>query len=142
MSEETIPGWFKGAVYAAIAWNLIGVMQYLMHVSTTPEQLAMMPVAQRDLLMAMPAWADAAFAVAVFGGTIGSVLMLMKKALAVQLFVISMAGVLAQNYYSFFMSNAIEVMGPAAVAVPAVVFTIGALLIWFSLVAKKNAWIS
>ena len=142
MSEENRPGWFNGAVYAAIAWNLIGVMQYLAHVSTTPEQLAAMPMAQRDLLMAMPAWVDAAFAIAVFAGTIGSILLLMKKAWALHLFLLSMLGILVQNYYSFFMSDALSVMGAAAVAIPAVVFTIGVLLIWFSLVAKKNAWIA
>ena len=142
MSEVTRPGWFNGVVYAAIAWNLIGVMQYLAHVSTTPEQLSAMSMAQQELLRAMPAWVDAAFAVAVFAGTIGSILLLMKKALALHLFLLSLLGVLVQNYYSFFMSNAIEVMGAPAVAVPAVVFTIGILLIWFSVTAKKNGWIT
>jgi hypothetical protein len=141
MSEDTTPGWFKGAVYAAIAWNLIGVMQYLAHVSTTPEQLAALPMAQRDLLMAMPAWVDGAFAVAVFAGTIGSILLLLKKAWALHLFLLSMLGVLVQNYYSFVMSDAIEVMGSAAIVVPAVVFTIGVLLIWLSVSAKSKGWI-
>ena len=117
MSEENRPGWFNAAVYAAIAWNLIGVMQYLVHVSTTVEDLAAMSVEQRDLLMAMPAWVDGAFAVAVFAGLLGSVLLLMKKAIAFEVFLVSMLGVLAQNYYSFFMSDAIEVMGAAAIAV-------------------------
>ena len=142
MNDSTQPSWFNWVIYAAIAWNLIGVIQFYAHISVTPEQIASMPLEQQQLLAAMPAWVDIAFAIAVIFGLLGSIALLMKKALAVQIFVISMAGILVQNYYSLFMRNAVEVMGPAAIAVPATVFTISVLLIWLSISAKGKGWIS
>jgi len=141
MNDSTIPSWFNGVAFAVIAWNIIGVMQYLVHVSISPEVLATMSTAERDLIMNMPDWAVAAFAIAVFTGVLASVLLFIKKSLALQLFLVSLLAVLVQNTYAFFMSNSIEVMGIAAVIVPVVVLTIGVLEIWFCLHAKQNGWI-
>ena len=142
MTDSTHPAWFQWVTYLAIAWNLIGVLQFYAHISITPEQVAKLPIAQQELIASMPDWVNIAFAVAVFFGLFGSIALLMKKALALHLFLVSLLGVIVQNYYSFFMSNAIEVMGPAAIAVPASVFVIGVLLIVLSLKAKSQSWIS
>ena len=142
MNDSTQPTWFDWVVYAAVAWNLIGVIQFYFHISITAEQLTTMPLEQQQLITSMPDWVNIAFGIAVIFGLLGSIALLMKKALAFHLFLVSLLGVLVQNYYSFFMSNAIEVMGPAAVAIPATVFTIGVLLIWLSLSAKSKGWIS
>lgn len=142
MNDSAHPAWFNWVIYAAIAWNIIGVIQFYAHISLTAEQLATLPIEQQQLISAMPDWVNIAFAVAVIFGLLGSIALLMKKALAFHLFLISLLGVLVQNYYSFFMSNSFEVMGPVAVAIPATVFTIGILLIWLSLSAKSKGWIN
>ena len=142
MSEDTRPGWFNTAIYVAIAWNLIGLLQYVAHVSFTPEALAAMSADERDLLLSMPKWATAAFALAVSCGFLGSAMLLMKKALALPLFICSTLAVLVQNYYSFFMSRSVEVYGPAVYALPSMVIVISLLLVWFSMHAKKEGWIA
>lgn len=142
MSDETRPGWFNTAVYVAIAWNLIGLLQYVAHVSITPEALAAMTAEERNLIVSMPTWATAAFALAVSCGFLGSAMLLMKKALALPLFMASTLSVLVQNYYSFFMSRSVEVYGPAVYALPSMVLVISLLLVWFSMHSKKEGWIS
>ena len=141
MNDSTTPGWFNWVVYVAVAWNIIGVVQFYFHISITAEQLATMPIEQQQLITSMPDWVNIAFGIAVIFGLLGSIALVLKKALALHLFLVSMLGILVQNYYSFFMSNAIDVMGPAAAAIPTMVFAIGALLIWLSLKAKSNGWI-
>lgn len=142
MNDSSRPTWFTGVVFLAIAWNLIGVLQFFAHITITPEQLMEMPLAQQELIKAMPAWVNAAFAVAVFSGLLGSILLMMKKAIAFHLFLVSMLAVLIQNYYSLFIGNAIQVMGSSAMAFPIIIILIAALLIWFSLKAKTKGWIS
>ena len=141
MNDSTRPGWFNGVVYAAIAWNIIGVLQFIAHITISNEQLLEMPVEQALLISQMPDWVNVAFGVAVAFGLLGSIALFMKKALALHLFLVSMLGILTQNYYSFFMSDSVDVLGPAAIAVPAMVFTIGLLLIWLSLKGKNNGWL-
>ena len=142
MNEVTRPKWFNTVVYVAIAWNLIGLIQYIAHVSITPEALAAMSAAERDLIMSMPSWATGAFALAVTTGFLGAAMLLMKKALALYFFMGSTLAVLVQNYYSFFMSRSVEVYGPAVYALPSMVVVISLLLVWFSLKAKNEQWIS
>ena len=142
MSEDTRPKWFNTVVYVAIAWNLIGLIQYVAHVSITPEALAAMTTAERDLIMSMPNWATAAFAIAVACGFLGSAMLLLKRAWALPLFLLSTVAVIVQNYYSFFMSKSVEVYGPAVYALPSMVLVISLLLVWFSMHGKKVGWLS
>ena len=142
MSDQPRPGWFNSAIYVAVAWNLLGLIQYVAHVSITPDALAAMSAAERDLIMSMPSWATGAFALAVTTGFIGSVLLLLKKAWALQLFLLSTLAVLVQNYYSFFMSKSVEVYGPVVYALPSVVIVVNLLLIWMCVTSKKQGWLS
>lgn len=141
MNDSTRPGWFNGVVYAAVAWNIIGVLQFIAHITISNEQLLEMPVEQALLISQMPDWVNVAFGIAVIFGLLGSIALVMKKALALHLFLVSMLGILTQNYYSFFMSDSVDVMGPAAIAIPAMVFSIGLLLIWLSFKGKNSGWL-
>jgi len=108
----------------------------------TPDSLAALPEATRVLLEGRPEWATAAFAIAVNGGALGCVLLLLRKAIAVPVLVASFAGVLVQMYQSVFMANSIEVYGPGGMIMPISVLVIGAYLIWFSLDAKKKGFVT
>ncbi|MDH4013213.1 MAG: hypothetical protein OEU33_04170, partial [Chromatiales bacterium] len=49
--------WFWILAIAALVWNLLGVMAYVMQVSMTEEALALLPEDQRVLYETVPAWA-------------------------------------------------------------------------------------
>ena len=125
-----------------LVWNLLGLMVFAMQATMTDEAMAALPEAQQALYSSTPSWVTAAFAVAVFGGTLGCVFLLLKKSWAVPVFVISLAGILAQNFHSFFMSDAVAVFGTvAAVAMPLMVIAIAVFLIWYSRRAQVQEWI-
>ena len=81
------------------------------------------------------------FAVAVFGGLFGCILLLLRKALATLIFIISLVAVLIQMLYSLLMTNASEVMGPVAIIMPIVVIAIAAFLVWYSKRATSKGWL-
>ena len=141
MSDSSRPGWFIAVTYAALMWNIIGVFQFIAHLSISDEQLLEMPLERALLISQMPVWVNIAFAVAVTFSLLGNIALIMKKALSLYLFIVSMLGILIQNYYTFFLSDSVAVMGPAAIAISAVVFSIGLLLIWLSLKGKNNSWL-
>ncbi len=124
-----------------LVWNLMGVMAFLMQVTMSDEALAVLPEAQRDLYLGTPAWANAAFAVAVFGGTLGCIFLLLRKSWAVPVLILSLAGVAVQMFHAFFLSPALEVLGAGGLVMPVLV-TAGALfLIWYARRARSRNWI-
>jgi len=124
-----------------LIWNLMGVMAFVMQVTMSEEALAALPEAERNLYVTLPAWALGAFALAVFGGTIGCVLLLAKKAAAIPAFIASLVGVLVQMTHSFFVSDVLKVMGPGSVVMPIMVVVGAIFLVWYARSAKAKHWI-
>lgn len=147
MSEETNttsskPKWFLGIAIFAIIWNLLGVIAYIAQMMMTPEMLEALPEAERAIIENTPSWATSAFAIAVWGGTLGSILLLLKKKIAVYIFALSFVGVLVQMYHSIFIANSIEVYGPGGLVMPIMVLLIGGGLIWYSNDLTKKGWLN
>lgn len=90
------PIWFWVLGVIALLWNALGVLAYLQQVMMSAEQFAALPQAQQDLLAAQPLWVSTAFAIAVFAGFVASICWLLKKRVAVRLFLLSLLAVLVQ----------------------------------------------
>jgi len=142
VSENKAPKWFMIVAVILLVWNLLGVMAYLMQVTMSPEVLATLPEAQLEILENTPAWATAAFAIAVNGGAIGCLLLVLKRNLAGFFLQLSLAGVLVQMFHSFFMSKSFEVFGPGSLVMPVMVIIIAIYLVALASVAKANHWTS
>lgn len=125
----------------ALIWNAIGIVTYLMSVTMSPETLAEMTEAQRALYTDIPVWATSAYAIAVFGGTIACVALLLRKAWAVPLFYVSLVGILVQMVHAVFMTSMLEVQGAASLIMPVLIIVVAVYLISYSSAAKKKGWI-
>lgn len=145
MSEESsgkLPTSFYIISGAALVWNLLGVMAYVMQVTMTQEALNALPEAERILLENGPVWATSAFAIAVNGGALGCLLLLLRQTWAFPVLVASLAGVVVQMYHSFFIANSIEVYGPGSMIMPAMIIMISIFLVWYAKGAKEKGWIN
>jgi hypothetical protein len=120
----------------------MGVMAYLTQVNMSVEAIQALPEKERALMESFPAWATGAFAIAVWGGTLGCILLLIRRKLATPVLIISFAAVLVQMYHSFFISNSIEVYGPGGMVMPIMILVIGICLIWFSRTSAAKGWIN
>lgn len=142
-TEQSKPAtWFWVVSVVALVWNAMGVVAYLGTVMMTPEAREAMTEPQRALLDATPAWATGAFALAVWGGALGSLLLVLRKKLATTVLIVSFAGILVQMFHAFALSNSIEVYGPGGMIMPIMVLAFGAFLIWFSRKAAANGWLN
>ena len=88
-----VPGWFWAAAGLALLFEAFGCVMYLMQVTTDPNSL---PIDQRAMWSATPPWIVGAYAVAVWIGLIGAVLLLMRRRLAVPVLLVSLVAVLIQ----------------------------------------------
>lgn len=124
---------------AALIWNLFGFMVYLMTVKATPEQMAQQYNAAEIAFMdAVPVWATSANAIAVTTGVIACVLLLLRKSLALPLFVASLVALLVQDLYSFVLEDVVAVFGMVPAYIQGTVLVIAIALVWYTHGAKKR----
>lgn len=135
------PTWFWVVSIIALLWNLMGVFNYLNQAFNQEIILESLDQAQREVFEGTPAWATAAFALAVFTGALGSIGLLLRKKWARPLFMISFVTALAQFVHWLFISNAVEAFGPSTYAMPIIVLVIGLYLISFSKKGIQKGWL-
>lgn len=138
--KPEITFWVIGII--ALIWNLMGVVAYLMQAYMTEDDLLALPLEEQALYIDIPAWVTAAYALAVFGGSLGCLLLLMRKKLATVVFTVSFISILIQMSYNIFMSKAVEVYGPGGAIMPVMIIIIGAFLIWYSKKMEQQSVIS
>ena len=136
------PMWFTIVSVLLLVWNFLGVMAYISQVTMGPDALAALPADQRQIIENTPVWATAAFAIAVNGGALGCLLLVVKSKLAGIFLQLSLAGILVQMFHSFFMSNSFEVFGPGGLIMPVMVLIIAVFLVVLAAKAKAKLWIS
>ncbi len=133
--------WIIAAV--ALVWNLIGIMIFYMQVTSSPEELAQYyNEAELAFVTSTPTWATSAYAIAVTAGVLGCLFLLLRKAWALPMFIISLAGVFVQDIHAFLIADGIGVWGMKATILPVIVFVIGVGLIFYSRSAKDSHWIA
>ena len=103
--------------------------------------MAALPEAERALYESTPSWATGAFAFAVFGGALGCLALLLRKAWATPVLIVSLIGVLVQMFHSFFISKAFDVYGPGKMVMPIMVIVIAFFLVWTARCARREGWI-
>lgn len=129
MSKITPPKWFNAVVLIALVWNLIGLYFFLNDLSMSPEDFAQKPAAEQELLNNIPLWSTLAYALGVFGGSIGCFGLVKKKAWSMMALLISLVAVIAQMGYWLFFTTAAEVYGPSTYGMPMMVILIAYFLL-------------
>ena len=125
----------KGAIWMigglALAWNVFGVVQFLNTLAATPHSLmaAGLSAHQAAVMMGYPVWMTVAFAIGVFGGVAGSVLLLLGRKLAGPVFHTSLVGYLAL-YLGDIIHGVFAAMGAPQIIILSVVVAIAAGLSW------------
>jgi len=141
MSDETVGGahwsfWAIGAV--ALIWNVMGGINFFMQMN--PDAIASFPDSHRAIIEVRPAWATGAFAVAVFGGALGCLLLLLRKSAAYYMFIASLLGTIVTMTHALSLKidfSAFDIF--LTILMPLVV---AALLLWYSKHAERKGWIS
>lgn len=123
------PRSFWGIGLILLLWNLMGVAAFIMQYSADLTALAKTDPYTASIFAAMPDWAWIAYATAVGAGTLGAILLLLRKTAAVPLFLLSIVGVIVQFGYSFIQTDLLAVKGVSAAIFPAVILIV-ALFQW------------
>lgn len=134
--QEKSPIWFWIVGVVALLWNGMGVYAYLDQALMSAEEFAALPEIQQDLLTTQPVWVTAAFAIAVFAGLVASIAFLLRKQIAVRLFLVSLVAAIVQISSYFVLDGYMEFMSAYGWTMPALIllFAVG-----FWLIARHAA---
>jgi hypothetical protein len=136
-----IPVWYRVLAVLGLLWNCLGVFSYLRSVGMLGDQLAGLDPAHLALARSIPAWVTGTFAVAVFAGLLGSLLMVAGKRLASPVLLLSLVAVIIQSAWVMFASNARAVEGTIALLVPACITLVAILLVWLAAMGAARGWL-
>ncbi|MDH5824715.1 hypothetical protein QFW77_17225 [Luteimonas sp. RD2P54] len=126
---------------AALVWNLIGVAMFFLQTNLGPEGIAALPPEQQQVYAAMPAWLDIPYGIAVFGGVLGSIALLLRRRWAVAMFAVSLLAVLVQMAGVYALTPAWEVSGAAGLPMALLVLALAGFLLWYARRAAARGWL-
>lgn len=136
--ERPAPRWFTAAALVAVAWELFGCFMYLMQVRVDPASL---PIDQRALWEAAPSWMIAAYAVAVWVGLAGAILLVMRRRLAEKLLLVSLVAVLVQFSALLLVPELRNLTTSDALFLPFVIVVVCYSIWHFALSARRAGWL-
>lgn len=121
--------WVVGSI--AVLFNSIGVFDFVMSRAKGADYMASagMTAAQVAHYLAMPAWMIVVWAVGVFGAFLASLMLLLRSALALPVFVVSLVALLVSLVYTHVLTDGGAIMGRSMAVTSAV---IAVLLVGFS----------
>jgi hypothetical protein len=133
MTETQVPKtpwhlWAVGVV--GLLWSAMGAMDYIMTQTRNESYLAKFTPEQLDYFFGFPTWVIATWALAVWCGVAGAVLLLLRKRVAEPVFLISLIAMVLTTIYNYGMSNGLEVMGGAGSLMFTAVIFLVALGLW------------
>lgn len=119
------------AVTLGLAWNLMGCLNYI--AQTDAETVFQMPETYQLIINSRPAWATGGFAVGVFGGAVGCILLLLRRRVALVVLGVSLLGVIAVSGFTLMLLGMpISMMFSLAVATA---------LFWYATIAQRSDWL-
>lgn len=136
--SRPVAGWFIIAAMASVLFMGLGCISYLMHVFADP---ATMPLDQRAAYEAEPAWVIAAYAVAVWIGLLGAVLLVLRRRIAEWLLLLSLVAVLVWLAGLILVTPLRENMSANDLLVAIVVTALTWTVYWFARHSRQRGWL-
>ncbi|WP_101927442.1 MULTISPECIES: hypothetical protein [Luteimonas] len=125
----------------ALLWNLFGVLMFVLQMSVTPEQAALLPPAQQQINAAMPEWVLGVFGVAVVAGTAGAFGLLIARRWAVPLLLLSLVAVVVQLTASYLLTPVWALTGASGALLPVLLVGVVGAVWLFARAAAGRGWL-
>ncbi len=128
--------WAMGTV--ALLWNGYGGYDYVMTQTNNAAYLAQFTAEQRAYFDSFPLWMEADWAIGVWGGVLGAVLLLLRSKWAFHAFLASLIAFAVSVVYGQ-MSGGSALMGTTGMVMSGVIFVLGLIFVMYSrMMARKG----
>lgn len=136
MSEEqAVPAprtpwhlWVIGVL--ALLWNGMGAFDYLMTETQNESYMSRFTPEQLEFFYGFPTWVVALWAIAVWGGVLGALLLLFRSRFAAPTFLVALVAMVLVTIRNYVFAEGMEVTGSAGVLIFNAVIFLFSLLFW------------
>jgi hypothetical protein len=122
--------WIVGGL--SLLWNAVGAFDYTATQMRLDSYMSQFSAEQLAYFYGFPAWAVAAWAIAVWSSLLGSLCLLLRKAWAVPLFGIALAGMVFTALYNFVLTDGMAMVGTGGLVFTAVIWVIAISLFFYA----------
>ncbi len=133
--------WFWIVSVLILLWGAIGVFAFYTDVTMNAEMLATLDDYDRAMYLERPTWFATVYGLATWGGFLGGVALLLRRRLAMIVFLLSAVAIVVQFGWVFGVTDLIAEKGVWTLIFPAVILAIAIFQIWFASLAKKRGWL-
>ncbi|MHA6722277.1 hypothetical protein [Sphingomonas sp. RS2018] len=136
------PLWYWAVAILLLLWGLAGVAACAQQLRLGADAMGPADDHYRALYAALPVWYNWVYAVATLAGLGGAILLLLRRATARTMFVISLIAVLIQFGWLFATTDIVAVRGAGAtLPFPIFIAAVALFQIWFASLALRRGWI-
>lgn len=142
MSEfaRPVPIWFRIAAILLVLWGAMGVFACVQQIRLGADAMGPASAYDRALYAAMPGWYNMVYALAVGSGLLGAIALLLRKAIARPLFIISLIAIIIQFGYLFATTDIIAAKGLWVTYFPLFILAMALIEVRLAGVAIRNRW--
>lgn len=123
-------------------WNSMGAFDYLMTETRNESYMSRFTPEQLEFFYGFPVWLVAFWAVAVWGGLLGTALLLMRKRLAVPVLLVSFLSMVVTAIHNFLVSDGLEVMGGTGLVFSLLIFAFALCLWLYARALAQRGWLA
>jgi hypothetical protein len=122
--------WLVGVL--ALLWNAMGAFDYLMTETRNEGYMSRFTPEQLEYFYGFPAWVVAFWAIAVWGGVLGAIFLLLKKRHAVGTFLVSFLAMVVTMGRNYLLSEGLEAAGGSGLVFTVAIFVVALFLYLYS----------
>ena len=126
-SKPEVKFWVVGAF--SLIWSVMGCYNYF--TQSNPEVLAQFPEAYQMIIKVRLSWVSLSLVIAAVGGALGSALMLMRRAVARPVLLLSLLGMMAALLQALWVIGSTPGAGNIFIDI-GISFVVAAYLVWFT----------
>jgi len=131
--------WVISAI--ALTWNVLGGANFFMQMDA--DMVSALPETHRAIIIGRPVWATAGFAVIVFGGALGCLLLLLRKSAAYYVFIVSLLGGVVTMIHTISIARStIDFSVSEIVVMILMPLVVATFLVWYAKWTERQGWIS
>lgn len=120
-----------------LLWNLMGCINFLIQMN--PEMISSYRDTEQAIIQGRPIWATISFAVAVFGGALACVVLLLRRALSYYLFIVSLLGVIITTIHTLGID--VQFSGGEIIGIIVMPNAVAVFLVWYSKYVENKSWL-
>ena len=121
-----------------LMWNVMGCVNFF--VQLNPEMISSYRESEQAIIQGRPIWATAAFAIAVFGGALGCIFLLLKNSVAFYIFIASFLCVVVTMTHTLGVS--IDFGTEEMIGIIVMPVAVAAFLTWYSKYTERKGWLN